>query len=469
MRYLFLCILIIASACSKEQDNDLTFIGGRVVNPNLNYVTLEHNDTIIDTIPLDSRNNFGYRFHQEKETVYTFKHYPESQNVYLKPGDSSVLRVNTLEFDESLSFGGSSSVENNFLVDMFLLNEQDNDLILSYYKITPEQFIEKTDSILIHRLRKFEKLKGNSDFTPYFQNIAESTIEYEYYDMKERYAFLMKKYVPSKFEEFPEDYFDYRKEVNFNNSNLVSNFSYMRFLDNYLRNRSIEICETDNRDCFDLNDHQNLKRRLNLVHAIFKNDYLKSNFFNRLIRREIVLSQTEKELKETLKIIKKFDLPPLNETELHQLTQIQSKYLVGKNLKYMNFRTPAMDTVQLHQVSQLEPTVMYTWSALSPESKNNNMNKIKELRENYPDINFISINLDFQNPNLWTNALKRFNHFSQTEFQVISDVPPNTYGFFRNYLNRVYVLDKDYTLTNNSLSLFDPELEKHILNVLGKN
>ena len=66
MRYLFLCVLLIASACSKEQDNDLTFIGGRVVNPNLNYVTLEHNDKIIDTIPLDSKNNFGYRFHQDK-------------------------------------------------------------------------------------------------------------------------------------------------------------------------------------------------------------------------------------------------------------------------------------------------------------------------------------------------------------------------------------------------------------------
>lgn len=468
MKYFFLCLLMLSIGCSSEQDKELTFIGGQVVNPNSNYVTLEHNDKVIDTIPLDNQNNFGYEFSQDKESVYTFKHYPERQSVYLKPGDSTVLRVNTLEFDESLSFGGSSSTENNFLIDMFLLNEQDNDLILSYYKISPEQFIEKTDSIRNLRLQKFEKLKKDLEFTPYFKNIAESTIEYEHYDMRERYAFLIKKYVPKKFEEFPDDFFDYRSKVNFNDTDLVSNFSYMRFLDNYLRNKSIEICETENRDCFDLNDHQNLKRRLNLVHELFENDYLKSNFFNRLIRREIVFSQTEEQLEETLSIIEKFDIASLDKEELHQLTHIQSKYLIGKSLKNMSLRTPGMDTIELHDISKSKPTVMYTWSALSFDSKKNNLNKIKELREKYPEINFISVNLDFQNPGLWRNALKGFNSPSQTEFQVIPDVPSNTYGFFRNYLNRAYIIDKNYTLANNSLSLFDPKLESYILAVLNQ-
>lgn len=467
MKYIFFSFLMVFMGCSSEQDENLTFVGGRVVNPNSNYVTLEHNDKVIDTILLDKQNNFGYRFSLEKESIYTFKHHPENQSLYLKPGDSTVLRVNTIEFDESLSFGGSSSIENNFLVNMFLLNEKDNDLILSYYKISPEKFIDKTDSIMNLRLKNFKKLKSESDFTPYFENIAESTIKYEHYDMRERYAFLMKKYVPTKFEEFPENYFDYRNKVNFNHPDLVSNFSYMRFLDNYLRNKSIEICETENRDCFDLNNHQNLKRRLNLVHELFHNDYLKSNFFHRFIRREIVFSQTEEQLAETLSIINKFDLSTLDKEELHQLTAIQSRYLVGKDLKDLSLRTPSLDTVKLYQISKWKPTIMYTWSALSFEGKKNNLNKIKELRVKYPEFNFISINLDFQNPNLWRNALTRFNYPPDTEFQIISDVPTNTYGFFRNYLNRVYVIDKNHRLTNNSLSLFDPQLESHILSVLN--
>lgn len=468
MKYYHLCVILICLGCSKEQKRDLTFIGGRIVNPNSSYVTLEHNDSVIDTISLDANNNFHYEFSQDKESIYSFKHYPESQTLYLKPGDSTVLRVNTLEFDESLTFGGSSSVENNFLINMFLLNEHDNDLILSYYKITPQRFVEKTDSIMDLRLKGLDKLKSESTFTPYFEKIAESTIKYEHYDMRERYAFLMKKYVPSKFDEFPEDYFDYRSDVNFNDSNLVSNFSYMRFLDNYLRNKSIEICETENRDCFDLNDHQNLKRRLNLVHKLFENDYLKSNFFNRFIRREIVFSQTEKQLEETLSMIKKFDLTALDEEELHQLTTIQSNYLVGKNMKNLNLKTTDFDTIQLHEITGDKPTVMHTWSALSFEGKKNNLKKIEELREKYPELIFLSINLDFQNPNLWKNALSQLEHNGSTEFQVVSVVPENTYGFFKNYLNRVYIIDKSYTLTSNSLSLFDPKLESQILEVLNR-
>ena len=468
MKYFFLFLLLASLGCSSDRNDDSTFIGGRIVNPNSNYIILEHNDSLIDTIPLDSNNNFSYKLSQKDESVYTFQHYPESQNIYLKPGDSAVFRVNTLEFDESLSFGGSSSVENNFLIDMFLLNEQDNDLILSYYKISPQEFIQKTDSILNLRFKNLQKLSENSKFTPYFQNIAENSIVYEHYDMRERYAFLMKKYVPSKFEEFPGEYFNYRNKVNFNDSSLISNFSYMRFLDNYLRNKSIEICETENRDCFDLNDHQNLKRRLNLVHEMFDNEYLKTNFFNRFIRREIVFSQTEKQLEETLAIISKFNLSARAEEELHQLTKIQSKYLVGKDLSNMSLRTTGMDTIQLKQISNNKPTIMHTWSALSFEGKKTNLKKINELREEYPEFNFISVNLDYQNPGLWRNAMKRINHTYLTEFQLVSDMPGNTYGFFKNYLNRVYVTDKNNILTNNSLSLFDPKLENHIVSVLNQ-
>jgi len=468
MRYILFSLVIFFIGCSSEHTRDKTYVGGRIVNPNSSYIILEHNDDFIDTLTLDANHNFSYEFDQDDESVYSFVHYPESQSIYLQPGDSTVLRVNTLEFDESLTFGGSSSKENNFLIDMFLLNEKDNDLILSYYKISPQDFIHKTDSILSIRLEELEKLKAESNFTPYFQDLAEKTIRYEYFDMKERYAFLMKKYVPAKYKEFPEDYFNYREEVNFNDSSLVSNFSYMRFLDNYLRNKSIVVCETENRDCFDLNNHQNLKRRLNLVLELFENDHLKRNFFNRFIRREIVFSQTEEQLQETLNIIEKFDLKAIDEEELHQLIDIQSKYLIGRNLKDLKLKTPENKIVELKNISNGKPILLHTWSALSFESKKNNLGKIDDLIEKYPEIDFVSINLDFQNPQLWDNALKRFDYDLDSEFQIVSDAPHNTYGFFKNYLNRVYLVNKNYEIINNSLSLYDPKLESQVLSLLDR-
>jgi hypothetical protein len=103
---------------------------------------------------------------------------------------------------------------------------------------------------------------------------------------------------------------------------------------------------------------------------------------------------------------------------------------------------------------------------LSFESKKNNLSKINNLIEKYPEIEFVSINLDFQNPKLWDNALNRFDYNKDSEFQVVSDAPHNTYGFFKNYLNRVYLVNKNYEIINNSLSLYDPKLENQILSLL---
>lgn len=466
MKILFLCLIFICLCCSPNQNGKSTFVGGRIVNPNSNFVTLKHNDIIVDTLFLDANNNFGYEFTQEKESIYTFHHYPESQTVYLNPGDSLVLRVNTLEFDESLSFGGTSSKENNFLIDMFLMNEQDNDFVLSYYKIAPQRFVEKTDSILNLRHQDLENLNTKAEFTPYFKKIAKHSIDYEHYDMRERYAFLMKKYVPHKFEAFPSHYFKYREQVDFNNPHLISNYSYMRFLDNFLRNKSIEICEAEDRNCFNLNAHSNLKRRLNLVNELFENKHLQSNFFNRLIRKEIVFSQTQKQLEETLAIIDKFNLPQEEKNELHQLTEIQSKYLLGNDLSHLKLRTELMDTVELQEVAQHKPTILLTWSAKSFEGKKNMGRKVKVLKKQFPELNFFSLNLDFQSPNLWQDALKTINH-SLAEFQLISDVPNHRSGFMKNYLNRVYITDKNLVLTSNSSSVFDSKLENHILEVLN--
>lgn len=458
-------MLLVCMGCNSDSEKDSTFIGGRIVNPNTNYLTLEQNSQVIDTIRLDPNHNFAYTFEQDKESIYTFTHHPEIQTIYLKPGDSSVFRVNTMEFDESLTFGGDSSEENNFLINMFLLNEQDNDLILSYYKLSPSEFINKTDSLRALRLKKFEDLNAKMNFSQFFQNIARSTVNYEHYDMKERYAFLIKKYIPERFDELPNSYFDYRSSVNYNDKDLVSNFSYMRFLDNYLRNKSIELCEDRNIDCYDLNNHQNLKKRLNLVYELFDHNYLKTNFFNRLIRREIVFSRTQSQLDETLSIIEKFEIPDLDEQELHHLTEIQSRYLIGSSLKKHEFRSTSSETVLFQDITNNKPSLVYTWSSLSMDLKRKYLEKINTLKEKYPEYNFISVNLDFQNKRLWASGLKQLKYDYGTEFQLISDTPAHRFNFYRNYLNKVYILDSSSTILENSLSLNDPRLETYLANL----
>ncbi|MFN2262101.1 MAG: TlpA family protein disulfide reductase [Psychroflexus sp.] len=468
MKYSLLLVLILVSACQSDSCENLTYVGGQIVNPNTNFVTIEYKDEVVDTIFLNDDYSFSYKFDQIEEAVYTFKHEPETQSIYLKPGDSSVFRLNTLEFDESLSFGGDSSVENNFLIDMFLLNESNNDLILSYYKINPKDFTQMTDSILERRMLAFEQLKTKNDFSELFTEIAESTINYEHFDMRERYAFLIRKYLPEKVKELPESYFDYREKVDFNNEKLLSNYSYLRFLDNYLRNKSIELCEAKNRSCFDLNHFDNLKRRLDLVEKLFTSEYLRANFFNRLIRREIVFSKTREQLEETISTIEDFKISSIDKTELHDLAKIQSNYLVGSEVVDYRLRTSKLDTIRFSDLSDDRPIVLYTWSVLSPETHQKSFHKVVNLKQKYPEVRFIGLNLDLQNPNTWLNTLRKHNYDFKNEFQLIVDTPEYNYGFFRNYLNKVYFINTSHEIVDNAMKLHDPHFESELLGLLNQ-
>ena len=70
-----------------------------------------------------------------------------------------------MSFDESLNFSGEGANKSNFLLDMFLKNQGNNDLILTYYKIEPAQFARITDSIRKERFQYLENLNEKHKFS----------------------------------------------------------------------------------------------------------------------------------------------------------------------------------------------------------------------------------------------------------------------------------------------------------------
>ena len=57
--------------------------------------------------------------------LYTFYHEPEFQYIIIDENDNLQIRLNTLDFDESLVYTGKGSSKNNFLMDVFLRSEND--------------------------------------------------------------------------------------------------------------------------------------------------------------------------------------------------------------------------------------------------------------------------------------------------------------------------------------------------------
>lgn len=465
-----LALVFFASCAIDTHEPDTTKVYGEIVNPLDNLLILSENGETIDTILLTDEGKFNFEFTQDEESIYFFRHGAERQMLYSKPGDSIAFRLNTLEFDESLVFDASSSVENNFLINSFLLNEQNNDLILSYYKIEVNDFIELTDSLKNIQFQKLKLLKQKHNLTPYFLEIAEKSINFEFYDMRERYAFLIQKYFNKKVEDLKEaNFFSYRNEVDFNEEKLFSHIGYLRFLDNYLKNKSIESCnnEPETSNCFDLNTFQNLHKRIEIVNQIFQDHRLKEQFLKRFIRREIIHSNNPEQIAATLQILDGINLSEEDLKYYHRLAYFQEEFLVGKSIKNHSWYNYKFNEVAFDEIANHKPMLIYLWTANSTSLHQKRLNKITELRGKFPEIDFVGINIDFNNRQLWERTLTQYKYNKNYEYQVLGK--DENRDLYENYLSKVFFISAQTGEIQKSTSLFyNNHLESALLAFLNQ-
>lgn len=462
---LFLFIVFCGS-CQKEVEPKSVYIHGQIVNPIGNYITLSLGNDLIDTIPLDSKNTFSYLLENPEEGLYTFMDPTESQSIYIVPGDSILFRLNTLAFDETLFFSGTSAVKNNFLMELFLANEKNNDLIFSYYKIAPNDFAAITDSILKVRQEMFDKLEEENDFSENFTSLAEKSIRYEFYDLRERYAFLINKYSDQK-DEIPANFFDYRNQVNYNDETLKRHYGYQRFLDNYLKNRSIENCgpRSENRACYSLNDFQNLRRRILLTDSLFTLDILKERFYQRFGRKQIIFSSTTAQIDSTLNLLSRLGYNKKGMEELKNLASVQRSYFIGNNISDKKLIDNEKNSLTLKDVLK-KPTITFSWTVYSPKSHQTKHKKIRGLRKKYPEINFIGLNIDAEEYQVWKNTMTKNQYDQDFEYQI-RDVG-NKKVLYKNYLNKMLFINRKGEIIFGDISMDTPAFESYVLEFLNQ-
>jgi len=460
MRALGLVILsILISSCQTKKE-DKTFFGGAIINPVSSHILLCQKGEVIDSIPIDQSGHFSHKFELEKPALFSFKHGFEFQVFYAEPQDSISLRLNTKEFDESLVFGGDNAPQNNFLVENFLKNEENNNLIYSYHKIPPKEFEQKIDSIRIERTEKLDQLDKKYKISKAYKEIAQHSIDFEFYDMKERYSFLLNKFYPAKVKFLSPTYYDYRNEIDFNNEKVLELIGFQRFLDNYLKNKSIEICLRNNSpDCYDTGTISNLDQRIALIDSLFEHDFVRKHYFQRFFREEVIYSKTKEHLDHTKAHLNKFDLSEHERSSLLALTDFQESLLVNQSLQNVALKNRNFEELKLKDVLSKSHCIVYSWSVHSEGHHKQRMDKIRSLKKTHPNIQLIGINIDFNSPDEWIKALGEYSCNKENEYQI---VPGKNWMFYRNYLNKIFFVDRSGKIKMSETILTDDDFDSHV-------
>ena len=471
--FLFVILLLAVSqfSCKKKSDDSTinkAYIGGEIINPNKKYITILKSGQILDTLMLNEKNRFSYNFKDFQPGLYTFFHGREYQNFLIEANDSIMLRLNTFDFDESLVYTGKGAKENNFLMDIYLLNEEEDEktLRLGQKNVTEFDSIYRTSRDT--KLKKLEKFVIKNETSKLFNEIAEASINYEYYAHKELYP--LANYKISELDAFkglPEGFYDYREKIDYNNTALKNNNPYLSFLRFHFNNIALQEHFSHSKDSLynKLDLHYNLDK-MELINTKISNESIKNDLLKNVIHQFISVSKNTDDYDAMLQ---SFKAKSTNKVDIEFASQFVCSY---KRLKLGNKIPPVTlldkndEEISIYDLIK-EPTIVYFWSKRNKNHLISSHNRAKELGVKYPEFNIIAINIDAASYDQQLKVLNNNGARVHNEYRFKSPRQSKETLSVEPIL-KVFILNKNGEIINAKANMFGVGFEQELLGLLNQ-
>lgn len=446
-----------------KDSEDYVYIGGEIINPSNNYVLLFNPKDEVDTLYLDHNNRFHNELTNFEPGLYTFAHGGEFQWILLESKDSLLLRLNTIDFDESLVFTGNGARKNNYLIKTFLENEAENQRFRQLCQLEPESFEHVLDSIRKSKLEVLNAFLDKKEYSDLFKTIAQTSINYNYYANKEMYPFGYYGYGNLiHFKDLPNDFYDFRKDIDYNIEALSEFYTYNKFLYSHFNNLALQkfYKTATHNDIFDSKSVIYNLEKLNLIDSLVSSEMIKNNLLKFTTRDFISTNEDSSETQQMLASFLQKSSSEKDKEIINDLAFSIKGLKRGNKLPYLrlvdyNDQEFALDSIIT------KPTVIYFWSSTFPLQMRNSHYKVKQLKTKYPNIDFIGININDDNLNHWKEILNK-NEFPVTsEYQFKAPLEAQE-ALAINSVNKSILVGKDSKIINANVLIFTSEFEDEL-------
>ncbi len=450
--------------CSSERGSkEDSYFGGEIINPITDYVVLKNPAGRYDTIPLDKNNRFLYKINQAEDGIYSFKHSAEHQLMFLEKGDSILVRINTIEFDESLVFTGIGARKNNFLIDVFLKNEADlNMLKKNRFSQSPEVFKKTQDSIYKLHQKKYQKLANNYQLSDLAKKVVESNFIFGYYNRHEIY---IRNYMNKKdymnIAEIDPSFYAYRNQINFNDTDLKRLYAYNWFLHHYFTNKAISNYKGEFPQYS--KDFENARYKLGLVDCTVENTIIKNKLLRRSTLNFLLNNKSNTESKLMLKRFLTFSTDEKSKLKMQNLYNALSKLRPNSIIPEQELINLEGKTIKLSSLFNTPITAIYFWSAKNRSHYMRAHQKATHLKTLYPEINFIAVNIDDDDQtDRWSQTVKRHQYDLNEEYGF--KYPKCSFEeLVIHYRSKVILVDNEGKIINSKANLFASSFEKELM------
>ncbi|MFK7834181.1 MAG: TlpA family protein disulfide reductase [Winogradskyella sp.] len=450
--------------------SEYAYVGGEIINPkNKNVILYNIEGKIVDSIALDSSNRFIYKIDNLQPGLYSITHGGEYQMVLLEANDSIMFRLNTYDFDESLVFTGHGSKKNNYLIKTYLSNEKEAKQLVKYSKMEPEEFDRFVEERRQHQLSDFHKFLENKNESEFFKSIVEANINYSAYADKEIYPFAYfgnNKLIHIK--DLPEDFFGHRKDIDYNATHLSRFFAYNRFLSSHIENLAAHgyYDNNDFHSKFDRHAMNYNKLKLDLIDSIISDETIKNNLLKYKTIDYVSHNHTEADANTFLNYY--IDKSSNDEDKAYMTDLVSNLKLLRRgnplpNLAIVNYN----DTEHLLNTIIVKPTIIFFWSSNSKSQYRNSHYMVNKLKTDFPQIDFISINVNDSDDKFWKQIINNYNFPTVNEFKFKNSKQARK-TLAVNYLNKAIIVDEDSVILHPNANIFNSEFKVTLEELLQK-
>jgi hypothetical protein len=369
-----------------------------------------------------------------------------------------MVRVNSQDFDESITFCGRGEEKNNFLMELYLKNEQDRSVMFNVFDEDVPQFNKKIDSSYASKKKFYDKKKEAIGWDDDFDQYAKAMLEFFHYSKKELYPVVHQMRSGSDVEkELPKDFYDYRNTIDFNKKEFTNFSPFVRYLSNMMNNLSAEN-NWANCTAVDKAYFINVKK-LEIADSIFKNEKIKNTVLDNIAFTYLLEDQN---IVNNKKFLDKYhDLS----TDKNQHNEIKK---IGDAIQMLKENNPLPDAKLIDLKGKrvtiknviTKKSVIFFWTKNLESHFVAAHKRVMDLEKKHPDYDFISICVD-DNPEKWLSLLKNYKFSGIQEYKVenFDDVKDH---WVVNKIHRTMIINADGTINNAFVSLFDVTFESHL-------
>jgi hypothetical protein len=453
-------LLLLMGSCKNEfKRNDyVAYFGGEIVNPNNPYVLFCKDNQVIDSIKLDKNNRFFVQFDSLAPGLYTFKHEPEYQYVYFDKNDSLMVRVNTRDFDNSVIFCGRGDQKNNFLMEQYLKNEKDKNLVFSAFDKDIEQFTQTIDSTYQKSTQFYNSKKEEIKWSDEFDVYAKASLDFPYFSRRELYPMVHKMRTGKDvYEKIPQDYYDFRKNIDYNNAALSDFSPFVVYLSHMLNNMGA-INYHNHFTEVDLALKTNINK-MTIADTLIKNEKVKNTILNNIAFSYLLEDQNMVNNQSFFATYHKISTDKSQKNEIIKIGDAIQLLKAGSKLPEATLLNKNGQKVSSNTFAN-QKTVVFFWTSNAVSHFEAAHKKIIDFRKKHPEYQFVGINLN-DTQEEWKGIMAKYKFGGVTELRC-TDFEDLKSKWVITKIHRTIILGDKGLIKNAFTNIFELNFEEEL-------